>query len=195
MNSFKETELSELLKMIREDKASDEAFSELADRYLPLLKMHTSVYFGGIDPLEPMQEARIALHNAAMTYAPDKCDGVTFGLYASVCISNKLKSLIRKNKRHLDKTEQFADTDKVVSGVDVESYVVTRDVCDRVMNAARELLSDFEFEVFRMGFERYATKDIAQTLGKSTKSIENAKFRISQRLRKSKIICDILLNF
>ena len=140
-----------------------------------------------------MQEASIALHSAAITYDSEKCDGVTFGLYAGVCVSNRLKSLLRKNAREYD-TEVISETEKIASGHDLESYVVTRDLCERVMRTAKSLLSDFEFEVFRMGFERYSTKDIALELGRTPKSVDNAKWRISKRLSESREICDILSN-
>ena len=194
MDSIRNAEVIELIEMIRGKSFSDEAFAELFSRYKPLLKKRIATYFGPLatEESEPMQEASIALHSAAMTYDSDKCDGVTFGLYASVCVSNRLKSLIRKKLKDVDKSDDFSSLEKLSSGINVESSVVTRDVCDRVMKEARELLSDFEYEVFRLGFERYSTKDIAESLQKSAKSIDNAKFRISQRLRKSKTIKEIL---
>ena len=194
MDSIKTAEVCELVDMIRFENEADEAFAELLGRYEPLLKKRIATYFGSlsVEESEPMQEASIALHSAAMTYDPDKCDGVTFGLYASVCVSNRLKSLLRKRLKDLDKSDDFSSLEKLSSGVNVENSIVTRDVCDRVMKEARELLSEFEYEVFRLGFERYTTRDIAEALGKSAKSIDNAKFRISQSLRKSKTIRDIL---
>ena len=197
MDSIKNAELSELIDMIRCGSFANEAFSELLDRYSPLLKKRVVTYFGSlsVDESEPMQEASIALHSAAMTYDSDKCDGVTFGLYASVCVSNRLKSLLRKQLKDSDRSDDYLSLEKLSSGINVENSVVTRDVCDRVMKEARELLSDFEYEVFRLGFERYTTADIANALGKSAKSIDNAKFRISRNLRKSKTIRDILSDF
>ena len=193
MYLMKEKDLSELLDSIKSEENSDAAFLELFSRYKPLIRKRVAFYFNRLEDIsEPMQEASIALHSAAVTYDSNKCDGVTFGLYADVCISNRLKSLIRKNARDFVRIEHFSEADKLSSGVDVESYVVARDVCERVMRSAEALLSDFEFEVFRMGFERYTTKDIAVALGKTSKSIDNAKFRISRRLRENKEICEIL---
>ncbi|MBQ9070797.1 MAG: sigma-70 family RNA polymerase sigma factor [Clostridia bacterium] len=192
---MKETELSELLEMVKGRENADEAFSELLSRYMPLIKKRVATYFDcASDVSEPMQEASIALHSAAVTYDADKCDGVTFGLYAGVCISNRLKSLLRKKVRDSDKTEHFSEAEKLPSELDVESSVVTHDVCERVMTLAKNLLSGFEYEVFRMGFERYTTKDIAAALGKTPKSIDNAKFRISQRLRTNREIREILFD-
>ena len=194
MDSIKNADVSELIYMIRGGNLSNEAFAELIDRYKPLLKKRIATYFGSssTEETELIQEASIALHSAAVTYDSDKCDGVTFGLYASVCISNRLKSLIRAKLKDVERSDDYSTLEKLSSGIDVESSVVTRDVCDRVMKEARALLSDFEYEVFRLGFERYSTRDIAESLGKSAKSVDNAKFRISQSLRKSDTIRDIL---
>lgn len=194
MDSIKNAEVSELVFMVRESSLSDEAFSELLSRYTPLLKKRIVTYFGpgSAEESELMQEASIALHSAAMTYDADKCDGVTFGLYASVCVSNRLKSLVRKRIKDGERADDFSSVEKLSSGMNLENAIVRRDVCDRVMKEARELLSDFEYEVFRLGFERYTTKDIASSLGRSAKSIDNAKFRISKRLRESKTIKEIL---
>ena len=62
------------------------------------------------------------LHNAALAYEREKFDGVTFGLYAGICISNRLKSLLKKNEREQDRNELVSDTERISSGVDVESH-------------------------------------------------------------------------
>ena len=193
MDSLKKCELSQLLSMIKGGVSADPAFSELVVRYTPLLYARVNAYsFSGSESSEAMQEARIALHSAALTYDSEKCDGVTFGLYAGVCIANRLKSLIRKNARDAEGTTVTSEAEKISSGHDLESYIATRDLCERVMRIAKGLLSEFEFEVFRMGFERYSTKDIAESLGRTPKSVDNAKWRISQRLARSREICEIL---
>ena len=141
-----------------------------------------------------MQEASIALHSAAVTYDTEKCNGVTFGLYANVCISNRLKSLYRKVQRESMRNDSFAEPDEAVSDSDVESFIVTRDLCDRVMSTAKVILSEYEYEVFHLSFMQYATKDIAKKLGRTPKSIDNAKRRISERLRANREIREILFD-
>ena len=160
MDSIKNADIAELIRMVRGQSLANEAFAELINRYTPLLKKRVVTYFGSqaAEESEPMQEASIALHSAAMTYDSDKCDGVTFGLYASVCVSNRLKSLVRAKLKNDDKSDDFSSLERLASGINVENSVVTRDVCDRVMKEASELLSPFEYEVFRLGFERYSTR-------------------------------------
>ena len=196
MDSLRDNELFSIIERVKIKETADEAFSLLLERYSPLLKRRVSDYFAfSDDKAEAMQEATVALHSAALTYEQSKYEVITFGLYASICISNRLKSLLRKKAREADKSEFVSDADRISSGVDLESYIVTKDVCERVMKQARALLSDYEYDVFRMSFERYTTRDIASALGKTQKSVDNAKFRISKRLRTDSDICDILSEF
>lgn len=196
MDSVSADEIKVLLDNIRSGRFADEAFSELVEKYRPLICKRVAMYFGSPEEnSEAWQEANIALHSAAVTYDCDKCDGVTFGLYAGVCISNRLKSLVRHNTRVNEQTDTFTQTEKLVSGVDIESSVAAKDLCERVMKAAKAALSDFEFRVFSLSFERYSTRDIAAALGRTPKSIDNAKFRISKRLRDDKEICEILSEY
>ena len=195
MNSLKECELDELLSLVRGSSCSDDAFAELLSRYMPLIKSRIARFSrSGIDHLEAMQEASIAIHSAAISYDPDRCKGVTFGLFADICIANKLRTMLTKQARISENEAQLADAERISSGVDLESFIATRDACERVMSIARSVLSNYEFEVFRLTFERYTTRDIAAVLGRSAKSVDNAKHRISKSLRENKEICDILLD-
>lgn len=193
MNSFANSELSDIIAAIKASPSHNSAFAELEARYMPLMSRRVAMYFDtSANTSEEMQEARIALHSAALTYDPQKCEGVTFGLYASVCIANRLRSLLRSRARVGEKEAQLIKSENLASGVDLEAFIAARDICERVMNVARSVLSEYEFEVFRLTFERYATRDIAEKLGRSAKSVDNAKNRISRNLRANREILDIL---
>ena len=186
-------ELEELLSAIRANSGADPAFSELARRYEPMMRSKVYSMFGdSFDYGEAFQEANIALHNAAITYDREKCEGVTFGLYASICVVNRLRSLLRKRRRDNDRTDKFTDDDNIIGGADVESFVVNRDLCDRVLRAARGALSDFEYTVFKLQLEGYTTRDIAKRLSHTAKSVDNAKNRLSKKLKSVEDIRRIL---
>ena len=187
-------DLYELLDSIKNSKNADAAFASLVEMYSPLLQSRVLELFGDPEEIEAMQEANIALHSAALTYDSVKCDGVTFGLYASICISNRLRSLMRRIRRENQRTDRFTEElgINVPDTLDLESSMATKDLCDRVMKAARYVLSPFEYQVFSLSPERYTTADIAARLSKSAKSVDNAKSRISHKLRANKAVCDIL---
>ena len=194
MNSSGSLDLYELLDSIKSGKNADAAFASLVQMYAPLMQSRVLEHFGDPDEIEANQEANIALHSAALTYDSVKCEGVTFGLYASVCISNRLRSLMRRIRRDNMRTDRFSDEIgiDVPDSADLESTMATKDFCERVMKAARYVLSSFEYDVFSLSLERYTTADIAERLSKSAKSVDNAKNRIAHKLRANKAVCDIL---
>ena len=193
MNSFANSELSDIIAAIKSSSSANSAFAELEARYMPLMSRRVAMYFDtSANTSEEMQEARIALHKAALTYDSEKCDGVTFGLYASICIANKLRSLLRSRASMIENESQLVKSENLVSGVDIEASIAARDIAERVMKVARSVLSDYEYEVFRLTFERYATRDIAAKLERSAKSVDNAKNRIARTLRANREILDIL---
>ncbi|MBQ8380411.1 MAG: sigma-70 family RNA polymerase sigma factor [Clostridia bacterium] len=193
MSNYKNMEISELLEAIKKGEGRDEAFSALEERYMPLMQKRVAQYFAASGSTsEAMQEARIALHSAALSYDADKSGTVTFGLYAGICIANRLKSMLRESARRSERETPYSETERIASGVDLESFIAARDLCARVMDVARSVLSEFEYEVFRLSFEQYTTKDIAGKLQREPKAVDNAKFRISSRLRDNERIRDIL---
>ncbi len=82
-----------------------DAFSLLYDRYRPLIEasvVRFSNRFQGElseEYSELEEEAVIALYRAAVSYEPGRHS--TFGLYARVCIRNRLISCIRKHAKRL----------------------------------------------------------------------------------------------
>ena len=202
MSSTDSIDLYALLDSIKSGDGADPAFSRLVEMYSPLMQSRVLEMFGTHDGVEAMQEANIALHSAALTYDRVKCDGVTFGLYASICISNRLRSLLRRMRRDSRYSDRFSgdigidtpDTSAVIiqSVQTTPSAMAAKDLCERVMREAKQVLSPFEYEVFRLSLERYTTADISARLSKSAKSVDNAKSRISRKLRENKAVCNIL---
>ena len=87
-------------KEVEAVKNGDEAaFERLAESFEPLIRnevsraLESSARFG-CDSDELRQDAMLALYEAALRYKPG--NGVTFGLYAKICIRNRMISCIRK---------------------------------------------------------------------------------------------------
>ena len=137
----------------------------LVDHFLPLLPDRTL----GHDDL--VQEANIALYRAAMRFdlAQDK---VTFGLFAKVCIRNRLVSVLRRQRR-------LAKAQKVPKQPSPARDVWLHSLYDEI----RPLLTDYEEQVLRLRIENYSYKEIAQTLEKDPKSVDNAMCRIRQKIK------------
>ena len=64
-----------------------------------------------------------------------------------------------------------------------EAGIIERESFDRIMDSARNLLSNYEYRVLMLHIQGYKTAVIAKTLGRTAKSVDNAKSRIFRRLR------------
>ena len=171
------------------------AFDGLYERFLPLIKKETAAAVNRSAELkehydEIGQEALMALYNAAVSYSDGK--NVTFGLYASVCISNRLTSYVRARARREGRTDDFSEPEDLGSSVDIESDVATRDAFERAMRVARSKLSELEFRVLCLSVEGYQVRDIAKALGLPSKTVENARYRYRRSLSEDKEICGFL---
>jgi DNA-directed RNA polymerase specialized sigma24 family protein len=51
------------------------------------------------------------------------------------------------------------------------------------MKCARDLLSDYEYQVLMLHIQGYKTSEISAAVGRDTKSVDNAKARLFRRLR------------
>ena len=91
-----------LHKQIELIQSGDEsAFEAIREQYAALLLSTVSKMMPGLPDAEfedLMQEATLALYHAALRFKPDQ-EKVTFGLYAKICVRNRLISAIRKLRR------------------------------------------------------------------------------------------------
>jgi RNA polymerase sporulation-specific sigma factor len=176
---YEECEIGELIGLCRQH--DDLAFDELVRRYTPMMRKVISGFTpSGLDSSELFSEACVALHLAAQKYNVDQSD-VTFGLYARICVRNRIVDLHRTSESaptvsELD-IEQFSDEDNL------ERRIVERETFDRLLKSARELLSDYEYSVLLLHIQGYKTAAIAKALGRTAKSVDNAKSRLFRHLR------------
>ena len=178
MDRFSEMEISSLIMLIRAGNSI--AFSELVSRYSPML---TKVVSGFDIPRsrydEAISEAHVALYRAASSF--DISNGnVTFGLYARVCVYNKICDFVGKELRA---DSRLSELDDVMVQSAVESSLVNREDLARYLLIARGILSDYEYDVFRLYLKGYSTREIAVALDKTAKSVDNAKHRMMKCLR------------
>lgn len=181
------SDVNALILRVRE--GDQQAFSELLDRYRPLID--SMIFrFGQSDLAKSFaedlhQEAVVVFYNAILTYAENQSD-VEFGLYARICISNALISQIRSiNKRSV---EQYVDSiPEELDNINVLSSpmddIVKQEDLRSLYKVIKSNLSDLEYVIWHNYMSGKTAKEIALILRKNEKSITNAIYRIRRKLR------------
>lgn len=171
------------LERILAAKRGDEAaFAALTDKYAPLIDSLTEKYaFSaeglGMDADDLRQEAAVAFYRALMTYDTEQT-AVSFGLYAKICIRNRMISLLRhlgaeRKRKQVLPSEQSSTKDPAGLSLDRASLV----------RLADKVLSRKEKTVFFLYINGKSYLAIAEALGVTTKSVDNALFRAKRKLR------------
>ncbi len=181
-----EQETASLIAAVRD--GSDEAFIALAEQYAPLVRKMTAKFtaatgssvYGGEDF---SQELYLVLYNAALRYDLDKGE-VSFGLYAKICMNNKLISAIRRAGKepvncNIDDLEPEED-----GGGEIVEKLIEKEDFDRLHRLIREELSDFEMTVYGLYMLGKNAEEIALSVKHSSKSVNNAIYRIRNKIRK-----------
>ncbi len=174
----KNSGLKEIIVACREH--NDTAFAELIRRYTPLIKKMVSEFDSEYSEDELFSEACVALHRAAMSFDIEQ-DDVTFGLYSRVCVYHHFVDLKRCRKKLSLLSDYNIESFECDEGPDMR--LAEREHIENVIGYAKETLSDYEYSVLLYHIQGYKTAKIAELLGKTPKSVDNAKARLFRRLR------------
>ncbi len=167
--------------LIQLQNGDESVFEALRELYAPLMLSTVSKILAG-DPgageLEDlMQEAALALYNAAMNYDCNQTQ-VTFGLYAKICIRNRMISLLRRQSSQ--KRRQRRETPGS-SVADRKSRRLAP--LGELSQVVEGLLSPLEQKVYQLYIAGYSTAEIAKRLSKDEKSVENAIYRLRSKIK------------
>ena len=180
MDLYKDSDIETLILRCREH--DDDAFDQLVTRYTPMIRKVISG-FGQVtcDYGELFSEACVALHIAAKRFDVSQSE-VTFGLYARICVRNRIVGLLRLSEG--GRTVSDADVEQMAEEDNLEGRLAERETFDRILASAKLLLSDYEYRVLLLHIQGYNTSSIAKMLSRTSKSVDNAKFRLFKRLRR-----------
>ena len=179
MNSYENADVITLILRCRDH--DDEAFDELVRRYTPMMRKVVCGFSGSAcDSGELFSEACVALHTAALRYDVEQSK-VTFGLYARICVRNRVVDTVR----HFEQSSSISDCDieDMPDEDSLQSELERRERVDGILGSARQLLSDYEYKVLILHIQGYKTAAISKMLSRSAKSVDNAKARLFRRLR------------
>lgn len=175
----------ELLRAIQ--NGSSGAFVKLSELYEPLLHKEVARYAGhlGEADLEDLRQgALISLYRAALAYQPDR--GVTFGLYAKICVVNGVADTLRYiEKRTADvSVEMLTEAEMPASDENPLSATLDKLRSDELRSRIRFSLTELECRIFDLYLDGYSYAEIAHRVGKTPKSVDNALRRVKGKLQR-----------
>ncbi len=187
--NYDEISLEKLILSVK--SGDDDACAELLRRYAPLID---SSVIGAVsllsnatrtDEEEFRQEAVIKLYQSALRYDPANED-VSFGLYAKICIKNRMISLIRRHSGILSVGDDDAALgDESISHDPDPSEILLLTESEKELNyRIKAVLSPLEYEVYDLYIDGAKPATIAKALDVSVKAVENALYRMRGKLQK-----------
>lgn len=162
------------------------AFRHIADLYSDMLHSIISTCgFSGSDYDDLFQEAQMGLFKAVMTYDSRYS---SFSTYAYICIKSSVMSYLRKSsaKSNIPQSMLFSLSDEdfdIINSSSPETELIGKESLKMLMEKIDGLLSPLERRVLGMYLNGAAYAEIAETLGKSEKSVDNAIQRIRRKLK------------
>ena len=173
-------DLLDLIVGVRTGRHED--FELLKAKYMPLIQdMAKSFEESGAGLRDDLlEDAERALLKACVTFDETK-DGITFGLYAKICIRNALISVRRAEQARQRRLSRAQNEAPVSRGRALASF---GDVDpDEILKKIESTLSPYESAVLKEFFSGRSARETAEILGTDPKSVNNAVFRIRKKAK------------
>ena len=190
-----QTQYSELEQMSDEalctalQNGTSAAGDILAHRYRKLVRCCAHPYFlAGGDSEDLLQEGMFGLIKAMREFRADR--EASFQTFAEVCIRSRLCSVIRASRagKHSPLNESvplnafLLDAQPQYSQLDPEDLLIDREKAAALLNQVRSQLSELEVRVQDLYLDGCSCGEIAATVGKPYKSVDNAVQRIRRKI-------------
>jgi len=197
---------------INYEDLTDEAVAELArnydgdaleyllNKYKNFVRAKARSYFLiGADREDIVQEGMIGLYKAIRDFRPSKM--ASFRAFAELCITRQIITAIKTATRQkhrplnsyvsLNKPAYDEESDRmlidVLSSVKVsnpEDIIIGQEDYSTIESKMGKLLSPLEMQVLRKYIEGKSYFEVADELGRSVKSVDNALQRVKNKLEK-----------
>lgn len=184
--SYLET-LSDEMLCAEVRQGNRDAEEVLASRYHRLVRAIARPYFlvGG-DSEDLLQEGMLGLIKAMREY--DAGQGAAFATFADVCIRRRLYSVLKSaaSGKHQPLNEALPLNpslfDLAFAQNDPELLLIDREKTAGLLEHACKQLSAFEAKILGYYLDGLTCREIAQTVGKPPKSVDNAIQRIRRKV-------------
>lgn len=169
---------------------NQDAFSELLSIYDPLIQSMVAKFkmdgMTSADVEDMKQEAVLAFYNALVAYDPQFSE-VEFGLYAKVCVYNRLVSHVKSVKKYIAANTLSLGTDELLKYVSSEGdpsrRIIEQEEESALLKIIRASLSDMENRVFDMYVSGMSAAEMSARLDMTEKSVSNTVYRIRKKLK------------
>ena len=188
----------EIVSLCHEGDSDAEEY--LLNKYKNFVRSKARSYFLiGADHEDIVQEGMIGLYKSIRDFKPEKLS--SFRAFAELCITRQiitaiktatrqkhipLNSYVSLNKPLYDEESDRTLLDVIMEGriADPEEMIINRENLGNIHNRINEVLSSLEQEVLRAYLDGKSYQEIAETLGRHVKSIDNALQRVKRKLEK-----------
>ncbi len=195
------------IQLSAEAQAGDALAEEtLIRNYAGIVYKKARVYFmAGADAEDVVQEGMIGLLKAVRSYDAEK--NASFGTYAERCVTNQIISAIRSADRIKHKPLNtsvslnkpvaqggvaqgtpdgaeitLGDTLRTDPADSPDEMLIIKDVAYYILNNGDNIFSDLEMKVLNEYIKGFTSGQIAERLGKSNKSVDNALQRTRKKV-------------
>ncbi len=194
------TELSDeaIVKLARSgDRIADEI---LYDRYKNVVRMKAHPYFlVGADREDLVQEGMIGFFKASRDY--EDSHGASFRSFAELCITRQIITAIKTatRKKHMplntyvsiykkvneeEGERSLLDTASQLQVDSPEDSFIVKESMNTLLEKLNDVLSPLEKDTLTLFLEGNSYIEIAEKLGRSTKTVDNSLQRIKKKVEK-----------
>ena len=175
------------------DRTAEET---LVSRYTRLVRqLARPFYLAGGDSDDLIQEGMIGLICGVREY--DNSRNAAFRTFAETCIRNRLYSAVRAASRDkhsplnqsvpleipfFDSRTTSSVGAHLLSHVDPEELIIGREDARDTLRGVHKQLSEFEAKILGYYLDGLTIKEMAETVNKSPKSVDNAVQRIRRKI-------------
>ncbi len=164
---------------------SQEAFARLAARYDGMLTaLSLQLVVPALEEDDLKQEGLLALLSAARSYREE--NGASFATYARLCARHRM---ISARRRVMALPVPVEGDDAVADGVpqdgqaEPEQLVVAKEEERRLFDSLKRQLSPLEYGALCAYLDGYSYEEIAEKIGGTAKSVDNALTRVRRKLQ------------
>ncbi len=173
------------------------AMTTILERYKGMVKAKARGFFlSGGDMDDLIQEGMIGLHRAVVDYTESR--GASFRSFALLCVHRQIIDAIKQDgrKKNIPLTNYASinipeddETAYVYSieaeGANPEDIFIKKEANDIFLETMKRQLSQLDYKILELYLSAYSYNDIAQSVDRTLKQVDNAIQRIKKKIAKS----------